>query len=185
MTYLLNYEPEMLCKLFLQKQLDDVGIPYSLNSHKEIVLDKDANTKKIQGLIQKFRDYGIAMFKENEMALVEQIKMAIDDIILNNAAESKKISVYLSERLNYSYAYLALHFSEHTHNSIEKFIILRKVELVKNLMLKNDFSLTEISYKLNYSSVAHLSRQFKKVTGLTPTTFKKIMNTRNLRKTSL
>jgi AraC-like DNA-binding protein len=95
--------------------------------------------------------------------------------------ETVKISTYLARKLNYSYSYLSSHFSENTFTSIENFIILRKVDLVKDFLCNTDLTLTEIAYHLKYSSVAHLSSQFKKTTGLTPTTFQRIIEKRKAR----
>ena len=93
--------------------------------------------------------------------------------------QTKNVSDYLSEELDYSYAYLSSLFSEATYSSIESFIILRRVDMAKDLLLKTDKSLTEIAFDLNYSSVAHLSSQFKKTTGLTPSAFQRIIQKRN------
>ena len=86
-----------------------------------------------------------------------------------------KSSVYLTEKLNHSYGYLSNLFSEVTYTSIENFIIIQKIELAKSLILKSQLNLTEIAFKLNYSSVAHLSTQFKNTTGITPSAFQRII----------
>jgi AraC-like DNA-binding protein len=96
-------------------------------------------------------------------------------VSLEDNFPSEKISLYLAEKLNHSYGYLANAFSEVTYSSIENFIIMQKIERAKQLMINGDLTLTEISYKLNYSSVAHLSNQFKKTTGLTPSAFQRII----------
>jgi AraC-like DNA-binding protein len=88
-------------------------------------------------------------------------------------------SEYISEKLNYNYTYLSNLFMEVKGITIQQFIILNKIDRVKELLLYNELSLTEISYKLNYSSVAHLSNQFKKVTGLSPSFFKQLKQKRN------
>ena len=88
---------------------------------------------------------------------------------------SVKISIYLSEKLNHSYGYLSNLFSEITYSSIENFIIIQKIELAKELINAGDMNLTEIAFRLNYSSVAHLSTQFKNTTGITPSAFQRII----------
>jgi AraC-like DNA-binding protein len=93
---------------------------------------------------------------------------------------SVKSSVYLTEKLSLSYGYLSNLFSEVTYTSIENFIMIQKIELAKNLILNNQLTLTEIAYKLNYSSVAHLSTQFKKITGITPSAFQRIIAKRRV-----
>jgi YesN/AraC family two-component response regulator len=111
--------------------------------------------------------------------LIQQIKDAIVEIIYQkDKFPSTTISQYLSEKLNFRYGYLTNIFSEHTYTSIENFIIIQKIERAKKLILDEELSLTEISYELNYSSVAYLSTQFKKVTGLTPSMFKRIVDKR-------
>lgn len=89
-----------------------------------------------------------------------------------------KASVYLSEKLSHSYGYLSNLFSEITYSSIENYIMLQKIERAKNLIIKDSLTLTEVAYKLNYSSVAHLSTQFKNITGITPSQFQRIISKR-------
>jgi len=105
--------------------------------------------------------------------LIEKIKITVIEMIhFSEEPYPKKISDYISAKLKHDYTYLANLFSEVTGITIEHFIIIHKIERIKELLVYHDLSLTEISYILNYSSVAHLSNQFKKVTGLTPTFFK-------------
>ena len=107
----------------------------------------------------------------------------IKDAIVEMVYEKDKLpvtttSIYLADKLNLSYGYLSNIFSEYTYTSIENYIIIQKIERAKKLIIDEEFNLTEISYKLNYSSLAHLSSQFKKITGLTPSVFKRIVNKR-------
>jgi YesN/AraC family two-component response regulator len=106
--------------------------------------------------------------------LVDKIKKVIVELI-NYEEEPLKInfSTYLSKKLNYEYTYMANLFSEVEGINVEHYLISHKIERVKELMVYDGLSLTEISYKMNYSSVAHLCNQFKKITGLTPSHFKK------------
>ena len=116
---------------------------------------------------------GLELIDDKKSILIEKIKHVIVEMIYQSDVRLKmNFSDYLSERLNYDYTYLANIFSEHQSTTIEKYIILNKIELIKDLMAYNELSLTEISWKLHYSSVAHLSTQFKKVTGVTPSHFK-------------
>jgi AraC-like DNA-binding protein len=113
--------------------------------------------------------------------LVQRIKDAITELIHNQEEENLyKVSAYLSEKLDYSYSYLSTVFSETTYTSIENFIILKKIDYAKELIITNNLTLTEIAFKLNYSSVAHLSYQFKKTTGLTPSAFQNIIEKRKV-----
>ena len=111
--------------------------------------------------------------------LVEKIKIAIIELVHYNEEQiTMNLSDYLSEELNYDYTYLANLFSEVKGITIEKFYLTHKIEKVKELIIYDELNLTEIAYKMNYSSVAHLSNQFKKFTGLTPSHFKKLKNKR-------
>ena len=105
-------------------------------------------------------------------------------MLKDDEANLYKVSSYLSDKLDYSYTYLSNLFSEGTYTSIENFVILKKVDYVKELIATTDLSLTEIAFRLNYSSVAHLSGQFKKITGLTPTVFQKIIEKRKVFKSN-
>jgi len=108
--------------------------------------------------------------------LVQKIKDLIIDMVFNeNANVNVKSSVYLAEKLGHSYGYLSNLFSEVTYSSIENFIIIQKIEYAKQLLLNTELNLTEIAFKLNYSSVAHLSTQFKNTTGITPSAFQRII----------
>jgi len=112
--------------------------------------------------------------------LVERTKNVIIEMIhYADSLPTTKKSIYISEKLNYDYTYLANLFSEVTGTTIEQFIITHKIERAKELILYGELNLTEIAYKMHYSSVAHLSAQFKKVTGLTPTYFRKLKNKRD------
>ena len=104
------------------------------------------------------------------------MKDTIIDMVLNaNDTITVKSSVYLSDKLGHSYGYLSNLFSEVTYTSVENFIILQRIEYAKSLLINTELTLTEIAFKLQYSSVAHLSTQFKNTTGITPTTFQRII----------
>jgi AraC-like DNA-binding protein len=123
---------------------------------------------------------GLELLDDKRSILIEKIKNVIIELI-HYSDEAPKInySDYISEKLNYDYTYLSNIFSEVKGITIQQFIILHKIEKVKELLLYDELNLTEISYKLHYSSVAHLSNQFKKVTGLTPSYFKNLKQKRN------
>ncbi len=116
---------------------------------------------------------GLSHRERKKVRLIGNIKQAVADLVLAAGHTAKtKNSDYLSRRLGYDYTYLSNIFSEITGSTIEQYIIEFKINRVKELLLAGEFNLTQISYHLNYSSVAHLSNQFKKVTGLTPSLFK-------------
>jgi AraC-like DNA-binding protein len=116
---------------------------------------------------------------DKKSILIQKIKNVIIELVhYSNEPLIINFSEYLSQKLNYDYTYLANLFSEVQGTTIEKFLIAHKIERVKELLVYNELNLTEISYRMNYSSVAHLSAQFKKVTGLTPSHFKQLKNKR-------
>lgn len=118
---------------------------------------------------------GLELLDDKRAILIERIKNVIVQMIhYEDDLPKVKFSVYLAEQLNYDYTYLANIFSETQGTTIEHYIILHKIEKVKELIIYDELNLTEIAGKLHYSSVAHLSNQFKKVTGLTPTYFKSL-----------
>ncbi|CAN5126022.1 hypothetical protein BH20BAC1_BH20BAC1_08980 [soil metagenome] len=131
--------------------------------------------------LQKEKRVALPEFTNDKRSmLIEKIKNVIVDLVHHsNEQLQTNFSDYLSKKLEYDYTYLANLFSEVENISIQKFIIAQKIELVKDLILNDELNITEIAFKLHYSSVAHLSNQFKKVTGLTPTYFKQLRNQRN------
>ena len=167
----------MLCQ-----QLDAMNLEYTLHGVGEIELKQKPNSAQMLRIAENLSDYGIEIISDQQTALVQRIKDAIT-LLVNGDEEAQKynVSTYLSEKLDYSYTYLSTVFSETTHTSIENFVILKKIDIAKTLIINKDLTLTEIAFKLNYSSVAHLSSQFKKTTGLTPSTFKKIIKKRKER----
>ena len=166
------------CKAVLMEQMNKLGVPYTLHGVGEIEIKGKLTPEQRKELTHSLNKYGIVILDDKKTALVQRIKYAIDEMLEEDFVRLVKVSSYLTDKLNYSYAYLSNLFSENTHTSIENFIILRKVDYAKELMANTDLTLTEIAYRLNYSSVAHLSGQFKKTTGLTPTTFQKILEKR-------
>ena len=118
--------------------------------------------------------YGFEIIADKEQILVTQIKQAVIELIhyMNNMNSVVRKSEYLVEKLNKSYSQLSRIFSKHEHITLEKYIILQKIERIKNLILQDEYSLSEISYMMDYSSVQHLSNQFKKITGYSVTEFK-------------
>ena len=122
---------------------------------------------------------GLELMENKKAILIEKIKLVIIEMVhYSDEYPRIKNSKFISEKLQNDYTYLANLFSEVTGITIEQYIIAHKIERVKELLLYDELNLTEISYKLNYSSVAHLSNQFKKITGLTPTFFKKLKEKR-------
>lgn len=122
---------------------------------------------------------GLELMDDKRAILIEKIKVIIIEMVHHSDGEMKlKFSNFLSEKLNHDYTYLANLFSEVQGTTIEQFLISHKVERIKELIIYDELNITEIAWKMNYSSVAHLSNQFKKVTGLSPSHFKQLKNKR-------
>ncbi len=182
MTIYVKYDFNVTCEIIIKEQLDLYGVDYELHGIGEIEIKKPLTADQQMLVVAALNKYGIEILDDQKLALVHRIKHAVDDMLLDEQSQLQKISAYLSEKLNYSYAHLSTHFSEATHSSIENYLILRKVDHVKELISNSDLTLTEIAHRLNYSSVAHLSGQFKKTTGITPTAFQTILKKRRIQK---
>ena len=135
--------------------------------------------EKLKNFSEALSEYNIEIVENQKSILVQKIKDAIVDMVFNQDAEvNVKTSVYLADTLGHSYGFLFNLFSEVTYTSIENFTILQKIEYIKQLIVAGELSLTEIAFKLNYSSLAHLSIQFKNTTGITPSAFQRIITKR-------
>jgi AraC-like DNA-binding protein len=163
------------CKMIMKAALDELGLPYSSIELGEVILKNDISLAAHEMLKNALAVYGLVLLDDRKTSMIEKIKGVIIEMVhyADELTKMKK-SDYISNKLNHDYTYLSNLFSEATGTTIEKFIILHKIERAKELLVYDELSLTEISYKLNYSSVAHLSNQFKKITGLSPAYFKKI-----------
>ncbi|MDW5290407.1 helix-turn-helix domain-containing protein [Formosa sp. PL04] len=183
MKLFVKFDYHVVCKRVLEAQLESLQIPYKLNGIGEIELSSDLKQEKKEALIKGLAFYGIQIIQDEKDVLVQRIKDIIYEMIFSNEEnKTDKTSTVLANKLNYSYSYLSAIFSEITYSSIENFVILKKIDYAKELMASNDsLTLTEIAHRLQYSSVAHLSSQFKKITGLTPSSFQKIMAKRRAR----
>lgn len=157
----------------LKKSIAHFDMKYRIGDFGEVELFTE-NKEKIAELDSTLQEYGFKLVDNPKERIVQKIRNVIADMIEMEEMPTSKISYYIAERIGMNYSYLSTFFSEQTHTSIENYIMLQKVEKAKQLLLQQ-YSLTDISYMLKYSSVAHLSGQFKKMTGLTPTAFKKII----------
>ncbi|MEP7235516.1 MAG: AraC family transcriptional regulator [Ignavibacteriota bacterium] len=171
----INFSPSIACRVIVEDHLKAMGLEYELATSGSVVA-RQLNPDQHAELNAKLSRYGIELTEEVPNDLVEQIKRAVIEIVSQEEGRPNiNVSDFLSKKLNYSYGYLTAIFSEATYTSISHFMILQKVERIKEMLLNQNLTLTEISYQLGYSSVAYLSNQFKMVTGLTPTKFKEIM----------
>lgn len=169
------------CKVVVKEALEELKIEPIKVELGEIETRKELTDAEKEKLNNKIRKVGLEILEGKQAAIIEKIRKVVVDYVYHT--EEKIItnfSDYLSKKLNYNYTYLANLFSEVEVSTIEQYVIAMKVERIKELIMFEDMTLTEISYKLHYSSVAHLSAQFKKVTGLTPTHFKRLKNKRRI-----
>ncbi|MBG6110062.1 YesN/AraC family two-component response regulator [Flavobacterium sp. CG_9.10] len=174
-----NYDGNIACRTILQDQLEKLDINYQLRELGQIEISDTISEACFEELQTSLNRYGIHIIDNPKGQLIQKIKDAIVEIVYEkDKFPNTTISQYLSDKLNYRYGYITNVFSEYTYTSIENFIIIQKIERAKKLIMDEKLSLTEISYELNYSSVAYLSTQFKKVTGLTPTMFKRVVDKR-------
>ena len=178
MKLYVTYDTHRICQDLLCRELDHHGVNYDLNNTGELIL-KDRKSQEILDSIKtSLSEKGIDLVNNDKLILVERIKTEIVRLVLNKSIDDQAFSTELAKKFNHTYSYIAKVFSESTHSTIENFTILSKIEEVKKMLIHDQLSLTEIAFRLNYSSVAHLSRQFKKKTGLTPTQFKHIIEKR-------
>jgi len=176
MNFYLKFDMTKTCRVVLEELMDKSQLPAKVVGLHEIALEKELSKKQLSELKESLDRYGIEIVDDQKSALIQKIKDTLVDMVWNdNENPNVTTSVYLAEKLHHSYGYLSNLFSEITFSSIENFVIIQKIERAKQLLLNEGLTLTEISYILNYSSVAHLSSQFKKTTGLTPTSFQKII----------
>jgi len=141
----------------------------------EAEIIEEISEKQMASLGQALRESGLDLINDKKSILVEKIKTIIIELVHYSDEQIKtNLSVYLSEKLNYNYTYIANLFTEKKGVTIEQFYLSHKIEKVKELLIYDELNLTEIAYKMHYSSVAHLSIQFEKMTGLTPTQFKSL-----------
>lgn len=179
MRLYINNDGIVACRVILQEQLEKLNIKYKLLDFGEVEIKEVISKETLTELQSALGRYGITIIDNQKNQLIQKIKDAIVEMVYEkDKLPVTTISYYLSDKLNLSYGYLSNIFSEYTYTSIENFIIIQKIERAKKLIIEEELNLTEISYKLNYSSLAHLSSQFKKVTGLTPSVFKRIVTKR-------
>lgn len=176
MELYLKYNIDTMCKVLLQQQLDKFDIDCRVTEPGYVRFKENIPMDTYESFIRSLNEFGIEIVDNQKNILVQKIKNAIIEMVYSDkGVQTLKISTYLSEKLGESYRILSQVFSEVTFISIENFIILHKIERVKQLLTTENLSLTEISFMMNYSSVAYLSQQFKNITGVTPTAFQKIM----------
>jgi len=163
------------CKLFVEKELEKLGIQNAVVKLGVVELQQELTEAQHNEFEDRLYNVGLEIIYSRSSILVEKIKLIIINIIYYTLEFPKtNFSDYLSEKLGYNYTYLSNTFSSEEGISIKEFIIYNKIEKIKEFLLHEELTLTEIAFKLDYSSVAHLSNQFKKITGYSPTKYKKL-----------
>ena len=163
----------------VKQELENLGIKYKVLDLGMVELLEYIDEKQKAQLKTNLLSSGLELMDDKKSILIEKIKNVIIEMIhYTDELPKENYSDFISDKLGYDYTYLANTFSEVKGITIQQFIIINKIEKVKELLLYDELNLTEISYKLNYSSVAHLSNQFKKITGLTPSFYKQLKQKR-------
>jgi AraC-like DNA-binding protein len=169
------------CKVVVKAALEELDISAIKVELGEIETKADVSDEEKKKLNTKIKKVGLELLEKKQGILIEKIrKVMIDYVYKSDEKPNVKFSVLLSKELNHNYTYLANFFSEVEATTIEQFMIALKIERIKELIIFGEDTLSEIAYKLHYSSVAHLSNQFKKVTGLTPSHFKALKEKRRI-----
>jgi YesN/AraC family two-component response regulator len=167
------------CKVLVEEELERLGVNFQKIELGEADIKGEMSEKKQELFSLAIQRAGLELVEDKKGILLEKIKKVMHDYVYNSKEKQVvNFSAYIKNELHYDYAYLANFFSEMQATTIEKYLIALKIERVKELLLFDEMTLTEIAYKLHYSSIAHLSNQFKKVTGLTPSHFKKLKQVR-------
>lgn len=167
------------CKMVVKSELEKIGLHYSSVELGEAEIREDITATQKNLLDIALKKAGLELLDDGKSILVEKIKIVIIELVHHTDKQIKtNLSVYLSEKLCRDYTFLTNLFSEVEGISIERFYLAHRIEKVKELLVYDELNLTEIALKLHYSSVAHLSNQFKKITGLTPSHFKSLKHKR-------
>ncbi len=166
------------CKLVVKAELEKVGLHPLVVELGEVVLEeKELNTQQTEDLKKALEDVGFELIDDRKSRMIEKIKNVVINLI-HHASEpvKQKYSDIIAAELHYDYPYLSKLFAEVEGITIEQYIIQQKIEKVKEYLVYDELSLSQIAFDMGYSSVAHLSNQFKKITGLTPSGFKALQN---------
>ena len=167
------------CKMAVKEDLKKLGLHFIVVDLGEVEIMENITAEQREQVRLALFNSGFELMDDKKSVLIEKIKNIIIEMVHNSDELIKtNFSDYISEKLNHDYTYLANLFSEVQGTTIEQFIISHKIERIKELIIYGEQNITEIAWKMNYSSVAHLSNQFKKVTGLSPSHFKQLKDKR-------
>jgi AraC-like DNA-binding protein len=167
------------CKTAVKEELKKLGLHFIVVDLGEVEIMENISAEQREQMRAALLTSGFELMEDKKAILIEKIKTAIIEMVHHSDEIIKtNFSDYLSEKLDHNYTYLANLFSEVQGSTIEHFIIAHKIERIKELIIYDELNITEIAWKMNYSSVGHLSNQFKKVTGLSPSHFKQLKDKR-------
>jgi len=167
------------CKMAVKEELKKLGLHFIVVDLGEVDIMETISMEKRALLKANLLQSGLELMDDKKAMLIEKIKTVIIEMVhYSDEAIKINFSSYLSEKMNHDYTYLSNLFSEVQGTTIEHFIISHKIERIKELIIYGEHNITEIAWKMGYSSVAHLSSQFKKVTGLSPSHFKQLKDKR-------
>lgn len=163
------------CKMVVKSELEKLGLHPLAVDLGEVEIADELQGYQRQDVHVALQKFGFALLDDKRSIIIERIKNLIVDLVQNKNSQLKiNLSDYLSRELNHDYTYITNLFTQVEGTTIEQYFIAQKIERVKELLVYDEMTLSEISYQLNYSSVSHLSKQFKKVTGLTPSHYKQL-----------
>ncbi|MBC7605573.1 MAG: helix-turn-helix transcriptional regulator [Burkholderiales bacterium] len=181
MKLYIKYMVSVRCKMVVREVLKKMNLRYILVDLGMVEVMNDLTLQQREALKIALLQSGLELMDDKKTVLIEKIKNVIIEMVHYSEEITKmNYSDYISQKLGQDYTYMSKLFSEVKGTTIEHYIIAHKIERVKELLLYDELNLTQISYILNYSSVAHLSKQFKKVTGLTPSFFKQLKDKKRI-----
>ncbi len=163
------------CKMVVKSELEKLGLHPVAVDLGEVEIADDLQGLQRQDIHAALQKFGFALLDDKKSVIIERVKNLLVDLVQNKNNQLKtNLSDYLSRELNHDYTYITNLFTQVEGTTIEQYFIAQKIERVKELLVYDELTLSEISYQLNYSSVSHLGKQFKKVTGLTPSHYKQL-----------
>jgi AraC-like DNA-binding protein len=175
----IKYMASIRCKMIVKAKLDELKIPYLSVNLGEVEMKQEITKQQREQIKTSLLKHGLELMDDKKAILIEKIKNVIIEMIhYADEIPETNFSGYLSQKLNRDYTYLSNLFSETEAITIERFLLIHKIEKIKELIIYDELSFTDIAFKLNYNSVGHLSNQFKKITGLTPSFFRSLKKKR-------
>ena len=183
MKFNITYRANLIQIAIVKEQMEKHNIKYEFSGAGEIDILQEISDDSLKQLESTLGKYSIEILSDQKTQLVQRIKNLLHEVAYDDNQLRLTLSGYLAKKLELSYGYISYVFTAQTYTSIENYVILLKVERAKRLLIEGLHTIKEISYALNYSSVGHFSRQFKKTTGLTISVFKKIVDNRRRKRT--